>query len=163
MALGGHGRIGVWFCACIVFITACTKPVDGLEAFLSGDYRDAYQLWFAEAKGGDSEAQNYLGMLYQVGLGVEPDYGQAVGWYRLVARRGNAHARRNLGTMYQFGWDVKLNLLYAYAWYDAALRGGNSRARDYLEAMANKLTPNQIVKAKLLLRGETDRSESQHD
>ena len=102
-------------------------------------------------------------MLYQLGLGVRLDYDQAVDWYRLAAQGGNAHARRNLGTMYQFGWGVKQDQLYAYAWYDAALRGGNSRARHYLEAMANKLTPNQILKAKILFRGKAAKRKSQHE
>lgn len=137
-------------------LTACTKPVDGLEAFYAGDYQKAYRLWFAEAKRGNSEAQNYVGMLYQLGLGVERDHRQAVDWYRLAARSGNAYARRNLGTMYQFGWGVKPDQLYAYAWYDAALRGGNQGARAYLEAMANKLTPNQILKTKTLLADDLE-------
>lgn len=134
----------------IVLLTSlsCVTPTDPLKAFEQGDYRMARRLWVPLAADGDPAAQNYLGVLHQLGLGVDRDYGQAVKWYRRAALAGHAGAQRNLGTMYQFGLGVSEDNFQAYVWYYSALKLGNTNANLYLQSMANKLTPNQILKAK---------------
>ena len=44
--------------------------------------------------------------MYQNGLGVPKDYGEAVKWYRLGAAQGYARAQYNLGVMYENGLGV---------------------------------------------------------
>src|SRR5919106_4446529 len=135
-------------------LTACNGRADPLQAFAEGDYLGALALWKSLAEQGDAQAQNYLGILYHLGLGVEREYRQAVKWYRQAAANGNADAQRNLGTMYQFGFGVPQSNLYSYAWYYSALRHGNLNARNYIQTLSTKLTPNQIMKARVLLRHE---------
>ena len=65
----------------------------GLEAFRNGDYKTAFTLWEPLAKAGDPEAQFSLGILYRRGLGVEPDYRQAMGWFERAAGRGHPSAQ----------------------------------------------------------------------
>ncbi|MFQ5672316.1 MAG: tetratricopeptide repeat protein, partial [Nitrospinales bacterium] len=55
----------------------------------------------------DAEAQNALGLMYELGLGVQKDYQQAVKWYRLAAEQGVAWAQFNLGLMYHEGQGVQ--------------------------------------------------------
>ena len=131
-------------------LLACREAAMPQQAFVQGDYAAAFKAWSRLADEGDSLAQNYLGILYQLGLGVSPDANQAQHWYRLAARQGNADAQRNLGTVYQFGLGLPQDNLLAYAWYYAAWQRGNRRALVSMSAMANQLTPNQLMKAKAM-------------
>jgi hypothetical protein len=129
-------------------LSGCREAATPEQAFQQGDYPAALRVWSRQAEDGDSVAQNYLGVLYQLGLGVSPDADQAQHWYTLAARQGNPDAQRNLGTVYQFGLGLPQDKLLAYAWYYAAWQRGNPRALVYMSAMANQLTPNQLMKAK---------------
>lgn len=149
-------RLTGWRLAALVLIGAvlssCSDAPDPLTAFRNGDYTEAYRLWRPLAEKGDPQAQNYLGILYQLGLGVERDDPQAFKWYHAAAVHGNADAQRNLGTLYQTGTGIAQNNLWAYAWYYAAVHNGSAKAQDYIEAMAGKLTPNQQMKARGLVQ-----------
>ena len=37
----------------------------------NGDYETAYTLWMPLAESGDADAQNYMGILYYLGFGVQ--------------------------------------------------------------------------------------------
>nr|XP_061807060.1 protein tas-like [Nerophis lumbriciformis] len=41
------------------------------------------------AQAGDSEAQNYIGELYEKGIGISPDYNRAAQWFRKAADQGS--------------------------------------------------------------------------
>ena len=133
-------------------LTACQVKPGPEQAFFSGDYAAAHGLWHVSALAGDSRAQNFLGILYHLGLGVPRDLGRAVDWYTASAYGGNADAQRNLGTMYQFGLGVREDGALAYAWYHSSHGLGNHRASDYIKAMGNQLTPNQKLAARAKLR-----------
>ncbi len=128
------------------------RATDALDAFNQGDYELARRLWQPSAEQGDADAQNYLGILYHLGLGMDKDYRKGAEWYRRAAESGNAYAQRNLGTMYEFGLGVAQDEMQAYAWYYESALAGNKKARYYLAAMNTKLLPNQIVRARKLLR-----------
>ena len=72
------------------------KPVKttGLDCEIRGgeyvsydraDYQTALRVWREAAEGGDATAQNYVGEIYERGLGTAPDYGLAANWYRKPA------------------------------------------------------------------------------
>ena len=75
----------------------------GYEAYQNGDYATALKEWTPLAEGGNSVAQNNLGVLYRYGWGVSQDYKEAVRWYKLAAEQGYANAQFNLGVMYHEG------------------------------------------------------------
>lgn len=60
---------------------------------VTGPYADA----------GVAKAQLVMGILYQVGLGVEQNGDQAVRFYREAARQNEPLAWKNLGTIYLLG------------------------------------------------------------
>jgi TPR repeat protein len=61
-------------------------------------------MWFRKAANqGYEQAQFNLGVLYQTGQGVPPDYAAVAGWWRKAADRGFTKAAFNLGVMYQTG------------------------------------------------------------
>ena len=49
-----------------------------------------------KAEAGDANAQNLLGVMYDVGFGVSEDDKEAVKWYRKAAAQGNAQAQEEL-------------------------------------------------------------------
>jgi TPR repeat protein len=64
------------------------------------DYKQAIYLFLKAAEHGNADAMNYLGMMYEHGLGVPQDYGQAMQWYRKAAWHGNEWAQCNLHRLY---------------------------------------------------------------
>lgn len=69
-------------------------------------YREALNPLYSQAnegERGDAEAQNYLGWMYEDGLGIEPDYGKARYWYEKSAAQDNTNAQYHLGMLYFHG------------------------------------------------------------
>lgn len=77
----------------------------------------ALNIWSPKAQAGDPEAQNYVGEIYEKGLGVEPDYEMALVWYKKSARQGYSKAQMNLGYMYEKGLGIDKDMSTAMEWY----------------------------------------------
>jgi uncharacterized protein len=58
---------------------------DGLAAYRSGDYATAMAEWRPLAEQGNGDAQQALGLLYDLGYGVPQSFDEAARWYRLAA------------------------------------------------------------------------------
>ena len=137
---------------CILFqLNGCGNETDPKKAFEKGDYGTAYKLWLPLAEDGNAEAQNYLGILYYLGFGVQKDYKKALQWYGRAAKAGYPDAQRNYGDMINFGRGVPKDNYQAYKWYFAASQQGNEKAEKQIEVIAasGNLSPNQQMHAKL--------------
>lgn len=84
------------------------------------DYRSALKVWLPQAEQGDAEAQNYVGEIFEKGLGQEPDFMSAVSWYTKAANQGYSRAQINLGYMYEKGLGVGKDITTALNWYRKA-------------------------------------------
>ncbi|MEW8664674.1 MAG: hypothetical protein AB2557_19650, partial [Candidatus Thiodiazotropha sp.] len=62
--------------------TASECEIRGGEyvAFDRADYRTSLHVWLPQAQEGDPVAQNYVGEIYEKGLGIQPDYTTAAAW-----------------------------------------------------------------------------------
>ncbi|MEW8327530.1 MAG: caspase family protein [Candidatus Thiodiazotropha sp.] len=102
--------------------TASECEIRGGEyvAFDRADYRTSLHVWLPQAQEGDPVAQNYVGEIYEKGLGIQPDYTTAAAWYRKAADQGNSRARINLGFLHEKGFGVKKDLAQALNWYRKA-------------------------------------------
>jgi uncharacterized caspase-like protein len=89
-------------------------------AYDRANYRTALRVWMDQAEEGDPEAQNYVGEIYEKGLGTEPDYALAAEWYRKAAEQGFERAMLNLGQLYELGLGVDQSSKQALAWYRKA-------------------------------------------
>ncbi|MCG3201820.1 MAG: hypothetical protein NFCOHLIN_01690 [Gammaproteobacteria bacterium] len=145
---------------CLISIGGCGQSSAGAEAaFQRGDYATALEIWRKRAEEGDAVAQNYLGVHYQLGLGVQQDYAEAAKWYKQAAENGNPDAQRNLGTMYYLGHGVPQDNGLAYGWYYVASRNGNPKAEEARQSMMGEMTPShcklseQRIKAYLVSKG----------
>lgn len=86
-------------------------------AFDRANLQTALRVWMDAAQGGDAEAQNQVGEIFERGLGGEPDFEAAVLWYGKAAEQGNASAQFNLGSMYEQGLGVPQDRLRALNLY----------------------------------------------
>ncbi|MFW5811089.1 MAG: caspase family protein [Thermodesulfobacteriota bacterium] len=88
--------------------TALECEIRGGEyvAYDRSDYRTALGVWLPSAREGDLVAQNYVGEIYQKGVGGPPQYGQAAAWFEKAADQGYARAQLNLGFLYEKGLGV---------------------------------------------------------
>ena len=138
------------FITCIQ-ISACISEKDPKKAFNNGNYKTSFILFRELAKNGNTEAQNYLGIHYALGLSIERDYKKAHAWYEKSAKAGNPNAQRNIADMYNYGRGVKKDTYIAYVWYFAAYQQGNDNAKPQIESIASSghLSPNQQLHAKI--------------
>lgn len=83
-------------------------------------YATALEVWHPKAKGGDAEAQFYLGQIYERGLGTEADYESAGLWYRRAAEQDHTPSQVALGYLYEQGLGVEADDEEALRWYRRA-------------------------------------------
>lgn len=102
--------------------TAADCRIRGGEyvAYDRADYRSALKVWLERAEAGDPEAQNYVGEIFEKGLGRQPDYLSAAQWYRKAAEQGYSRAQINLGYLYETGLGVERDVAAALNWYRKA-------------------------------------------
>lgn len=103
--------------------------VSGLRAFGRQDYPLAVQLLTPLANKGLSEAQFYMGLMCDAGLGVKKDVTQAYLWYRAAAMGGHPNAQHNLAVAYAQGEGVEANPAKAIYWWQRAAKQGNTDAQ----------------------------------
>lgn len=89
-------------------------------AYDRADYRSALKVWLPQAEAGDAEAQNYVGEIFEKGLGQEPDYVSARQWYAKAAEQNYSRAQINLGYLYEKGLGVEPSVTTALNWYRKA-------------------------------------------
>ena len=119
-----------------------------MQSFNTGDYESSFELWKSMAEKGDSTAQNYLGIQYYLGLGVERDINQAFHWYETSAKAGNPEAQKNLGALYESGLLGNRDFESAYVWLYAAYKQGNVNAAKTLASISGQLSPGRVRKLK---------------
>ena len=119
---------------------------------VSKDDAQAQQWYEKAAAQGHADAQVNLGILYDYGRGVEQDYKKAVYWYRLSAKQGNELAQRQLGLMFERGDGVPQDYVQAYMWYTLGAANGAKRGAALRDALAKRMTPDQIAEAQQLSR-----------
>ena len=114
-----------------------------LEELIKAKYsaRDKQTLFFeckVKAEGGDAIAQDELAVMYDKGIGVEPDKSEALKWCRKSAEQGVPNAQLNLGIFYNNGEVVNQDLKEAVKWYRKAADQGHETAQMLLKINLEK-------------------------
>ncbi len=129
-------------------------------AFLAGDYEVALKGFLSLAEQGNASAQAFLGAMYVRGEGVPQDYGEALKWLELAADQGHAMAQLSLGLMYDNGDGVPQDYVQAHMWINlSASRSGDDDIIGLRDALANRMTAEQIAEAQRLAREWLERLE----
>jgi len=104
--------------------------------------------WYQKAAlQGDSEGEYHLGLCYERGLGVPKNEALAFNWFSKAAKDANANAQYELGECYRLAKGVGTDLPKAYFWYNLAAASGNDDAREARDALARRLTEDEIRQA----------------
>jgi TPR repeat protein len=158
LAAGGGGPVrklvpltlGALFAVALA-VTARAGPFeDGLDAFNSGEFAQAFSIWWQAAHAGDAKSQASLGFMYYSGKGVQRDDQQSLFWFRRAADAGQPTAQFFLGMQYFYGRGVPRDLAQAYSWCDIALANGYSQSLSCREAVALKMSSEDQRRAAAL-------------
>ncbi len=116
---------------------ACADVYDnGMDAYQSGDYAQALELWKPLAANGHAQASYNLGFIYEFGYGVAPSDTEAFNYYLRAAQLGHVQAQQTVAWMYQRGKGVTANLAQAAHWASlSANSSGSGSETDMLTFM----------------------------
>ena len=143
--------------AALMFLFLLASPAFGeieaardlMEAGRFTEARDA--LWPA-ARSGNAEAEELIGVMYALGLGVEQDDQRAFEWYLRASMKGHPGAQSGVGWYYEVGRGIAApDLVRAYMWYVLSAIGGDPDAAISQEEVIKKMTPEEIEKAHVLI------------
>jgi TPR repeat protein len=112
---------------CPAYAVAATVS-DGQAAYDTGRFQDALGIWSQLAEQGDARAQFNLGLLYDIGAGVEANPTRAFAYYERAAKAGLPTAEFNVGVMYDSGRGIAHDSSKAASWYARAAARGHTRA-----------------------------------
>lgn len=107
---------------------------NGKAAFDRKDYAEALRSLSIAAAQGNARAQTMIGMMYENGLGVGQDYGQAATWYLKAANQGEVGGEAAIGRLF-FLMDQDKYYRLAMDWLHKAADQGNAEAQYYIGLM----------------------------
>ena len=117
----------------------------------AGQYESAYEALWPAARSGNAEAEELIGVMYAMGLGVERDDRRAFEWYLRSSMKGHPGAQSGVGWYYEVGRGVPKDLVRAYLWYTLSAIGGDPDAAISLEEVIKKMTRAEIDDAHVLI------------
>jgi TPR repeat protein len=125
----------------------------GLIKMNKREYTEARECFYRAAMQGDVEAQYYLGVLSESGLGVPQDYNEAIFWYQRAAKEGLDLAQIRLAMNYALGKGVSMDLVDAYKW--SVLVASKSKAtlqkeigKELVKSLMEVMSSKDITKAR---------------
>ncbi|WP_112323359.1 tetratricopeptide repeat protein [Oceanibium sediminis] len=118
----------------------------------AGHFEQAYEELWPAARAGNADAEELIGVMYAMGLGVERDDVRAFEWYLRSAMKGHPGAQSGVGWYYEVGRGMPApDLVRALLWYELSTIGGDPDAAISREEVVKKMTPEQIAQANILL------------
>lgn len=142
--------------AVVCLTLAATPTFADIEAardlMETGKFEAAREALWPAARSGNADAEELIGVLYALGLGVEQDYVRAFEWYLRSSLKGHPGAQSGVGWYYETGLGMPApDLVRAYMWYGLSAIGGDPDAAISLEEVQKKMTAEQIEKAQILI------------
>ena len=117
-----------------------------------GRFVEERELLWPAARSGNADAEELIGVMYAMGLGVEQDYQRAFDWYLRSSMKGHPGAQSGVGWYYEVGLGMPTpDLMRAYMWYVLSAIGGDPDAAISQEEVVKKMTQEQIEKAHELI------------
>ncbi len=101
-------------------VSDCAIRGGEYTAWDRANYETALRIWLPAAEAGDPEAMNYVGEIFERGLGTTPNFEIAALWYERGAQAGYQPAQVNLAMMYDTGKGVEKDPVAAINWYRKA-------------------------------------------
>jgi TPR repeat protein len=137
---------------CLGSIPALAEIEHARDLMEANRFDEAMQELWPAARSGNADAEELIGVMYAMGLGVEQDYTRAFEWYLRSAMKGHPGAQSGVGWYYEVGLGMpQPDLVRAYMWYVLSAIGGDPDAAISQEEVIKKMTPEQIEKAHELI------------
>jgi TPR repeat protein len=142
-----------WMFACCLLATSAQADIeDARDLMEEGRFEEAYDALWPAARSGNAEAEELIGVMYALGLGVEQDNIRAFDWYLRSAMKGHAGAQSGVGWYYETGLGLPApDLVRAFLWYQLSTIGGDPDAAVSVRDVVKKMTPEQIEHAQQLV------------
>lgn len=118
----------------------------------AGEFEQARALFEVYARSGNADAEELIGVMYAMGLGVTRDDERAFDWYLRASLKGHPGAQSGLGWYYEVGRGLPApDMVRAYLWYALSAIGGDPDALDSLEQITPRLTADERARAEVLV------------
>lgn len=118
----------------------------------TNQFEEARRALLPLARSGNADAEELIGVMYALGLGVERDDERAFEWYLRSSLKGHPGAQSGIGWYYEVGRGMPApDLVRGYMWYVLSAIGGDPDAAISQEEIVKKMTPEQIEKAHILI------------
>jgi len=89
-------------------------------AYDRANWKSALDVWLPSAKGGNAQAQYYVGTIYTKNNKNAEAYQNAVLWFTRAAEQDHSAAQYSLAYLYEHGLGIKMNPQIARYWYQKA-------------------------------------------
>ena len=137
----------LWFCG-----AALADIEEARDLMEAGKFVEAREALWPAARSGNADAEELIGVMYAMGLGVERDDERAFEWYLRASLKGHPGAQSGIGWYYEVGRGLPApDLVRAYMWYALSAIGGDPDAAISLEEVVKKMTLEEIEKAHVLI------------
>ncbi len=118
----------------------------------AGQFEEAREALLPAARSGNADAEELIGVMYALGLGVERDPERAFEWYLRSSLKGHPGAQSGLGWYYELGLGMPApDLVRAYLWYGLSAIGGDPDAVLSLEEIQKRMSAEEIERAQILI------------
>ncbi|MEC3863144.1 tetratricopeptide repeat protein [Mesobacterium sp. TK19101] len=150
MKLAKHAMIIVMV---LMFSTPAVAEIEQARDLMeAGKFAEARAALMPAARSGNADAEELIGVMYALGLGVEKDPERAFEWYLRASMKGHPGAQSGIGWYYELGIGMPApDLVRAYLWYGLSTIGGDPDAVLSLEEVQKKMTRDEIARAKVLI------------
>ncbi|AXI45657.1 sel1 repeat family protein [Sulfitobacter sp. SK012] len=140
------------FALCLLGSPAFGGVEEGRDFMEAGDFTAAMTEFLPAARSGNADAEELIGVMYAMGLGVPRDDRRAFEWYLRASLKGHPGAQSGIGWYYEVGRGIEaVDLVRAYMWYTLSAAGGDPDAAISLEEVVKKMTQEQIKEAHILV------------
>ena len=136
-------------CLAVALCLAAPAQADRLEKardlMEDGRFEEARAAFLPLARAGNADAEELIGVMYALGLGVERDPVRAFEWYLRSAMKAHPGAQSGVAWYYEVGLGMpEPDLVRAYMWYVLSAIGGDPDAAISMQEVVKKMTPEQI-------------------
>ena len=144
----------------VIFLTllalSTAQPVfadveKGRQLMEQSRFDEAMQEFLPAAQAGNADAEELIGVMYAMGLGVKRDDRRAFEWYLRASMKAHSGAQSGIGWYYEVGRGVSKDLVRAYMWYVLSAIGGDPDAAISQEEVIKKMTKEQVKEAQILI------------
>ncbi len=148
-----HAIHGLILAVCTALASPVQAEIEQARDLMEeGRFEEAMEAFLPAARAGNADAEELIGVMYALGLGVERDPERAFEWYLRSSLKGHPGAQSGLGWYYELGLGMPApDLVRAYLWYGLSAIGGDPDAVLSLEEIQKKMTQEEIDRAEVLI------------